>query len=143
MATIALRVITPDRVVYEGQVDQATLPVMDGEVTILPNHRAYIASLTFGEIMMRMAGNEQHSIAVGGGFVEFADNTLTVLADMAMREEEVDLAKAEEARKRAEDVMNKVISTDETDYARVAAALEMEIAKIRVAKKYLERRGLQ
>ena len=99
MATIALRVITPDRVVYEGQVDQATLPVMDGEVTILPNHRAYIASLTFGEIMMRMAGNEQHSIAVGGGFVEFADNTLTVLADMAMREEEVDLAKAEEARK--------------------------------------------
>lgn len=142
MATITLKVITPDRVVYEGTVDQVTLPVTDGEVTILPQHRSYIASLTFGEIMMR-ASDEQHSIAVGGGFVEFADNTLTVLADMAVREEEVDLQKAEEARKRAEDVMNKVISTDETDYARVAAALEMELAKIRVAKKYLERKGLQ
>ncbi len=142
MATITLKVITPDRVVYEGTVDQVTLPVTDGEVTILPHHRSYIASLTFGEIMTR-GGGDQHSIAVGGGFVEFANNTLTVLADMAVREEEVDLQKAEEARKRAEDVMSKTISTDETDYARVAAALEMELAKIRVAKKYLERKGLQ
>lgn len=142
MATITVKVITPEQMVYAGTADQVTLPVTDGEVTILPHHRSYIASLTFGEIMLR-SGDEQHSLAVGGGFVEFADNILTVLADMAVREEDVDLQAAEEARKRAEDVMNKTIATDETDFARVAAAVEMELAKIRVAKKYLERKGLQ
>lgn len=141
MSDITLKIVTPERIVFEGKVDQVTLPVSDGEVTILPKHRSYIASLKIGEIVIKKDG-EESDIAVAGGFLEFADNHLTVLADEAERAEEIDLAKAEEARKRAEDIKNKVIRTDETEYARVAAALEVEMSKIRIAKKYMARKGL-
>ena len=142
MPKISVKIVTPERVVYEDVVDQATLPVADGEVTILPKHRSYIASLKAGDVMVRK-GTEEFDIAIAGGFLEFAENELVVLADEAERAEEIDLQKAEDARKRAEDLKNQVIRTDDAEYARVAAALEMEIAKIRVAKKYLERKGLQ
>jgi F-type H+-transporting ATPase subunit epsilon len=141
MPDIKLKIVTPERIVFEGDVDQATLPVSDGEVTILPQHRSYIASLKIGEIIIKSDGTEEN-IAIAGGFLEFADNMLIVLADEAERADEIDLEKAEAARKRAEDIKNKVIRTDETEYARVAAALEKELAKIRVAKKYIARKGL-
>lgn len=141
MARINLKIITPERVVYEAEVDQVTLPVSDGEVTILPEHRSYIASLKIGEIMTKDHG-EENNIVVAGGFLEFADNKLTVLADEAERADEIDIEVAEKARKRAEDIKNKVIRTNDTEYARVAAALEKELSKIRVAKKYIARKGL-
>jgi F-type H+-transporting ATPase subunit epsilon len=141
MSLITLKVITPERVVFEGEVDQVTLPVSDGEVTILPKHRSYIASLKVGEITTKK-GVQENNIAVAGGFLEFADNQLTVLADEALRAEEIDIEAAEVARKRAEDIKNNVIRTDEVEYARVAAALEQELSKIKIAKKYLSRRGL-
>lgn len=141
MADIKLKIVTPERVVFESEVDQATLPVSDGDVTILPNHRSYIASLKIGEITIKADGVED-SIAVVGGFLEFADNHLIVLADEAERADEIDLEKAEEARKRAEDIKNKVIRTDEKEYAHVAAVLEKEMSRIRIAKKYISRRGL-
>ncbi len=141
MPEIKFTIVTPERVVYEADIDQATLPVTDGEVTILPHHRSYIASLTIGEIMTKTNG-EETNIAVAGGFLEFADNCLTVLADEAERADEIDIEKAEKARKRAEDIKNKVIQTDDAEYARVAAVLEKELAKIRVAKKYIARKGL-
>ncbi|MDD3498185.1 MAG: ATP synthase F1 subunit epsilon [Candidatus Moranbacteria bacterium] len=142
MDNIKLKIITPERITYESDgINQATLPVSDGEVTILPNHRSYIASLKPGEVILKKDG-EEIDLAISGGFIEFHDNELVVLADEAERAEEIDLEKAEEAKKRAEDIKNKVISTDEAEYARVAAALEKELAKIKVAKKYLRRRGL-
>lgn len=141
MPKINVKIITPERIVYEDVVDQATLPVSDGEVTILPKHRSYIASLKAGAIMMRK-GPDELNIAVAGGFLEFADNELIILADEAARAEEIDLQEAEAARKRAEELKKQVISSDEVEYARVAAALEMEIAKINVARRYLERKGL-
>ena len=140
MSVINLKIITPERIVFEGEIDQATLPVSDGEVTILPKHRSYIASLKIGEITIKN-GSEENSIAVAGGFLEFADDKLVVLADEAERAEEIDIAKAEEARKRAEDLKNCVLQ-DETEYARVVAALELEMSKIKIAKKYLTKRGL-
>lgn len=140
--TISLRIITPERVTYEGDgIKQATLPVSDGEVTILPNHRSYIASLKPGEVVLKKQ-DEEIDLAISGGFIEFHDNELIVLADEAERAEDIDLEKAEEAKQRAEDLKNKVITTDENEYARVAAALEKELAKIKVAKRYLRRKGL-
>ncbi|HIP50283.1 MAG TPA: F0F1 ATP synthase subunit epsilon [Candidatus Pacebacteria bacterium] len=138
---IKVKVITPERVVCECDVDQITLPVTDGEVTILPNHRAYIASLQIGEIIAKTDGKEEN-IAVVGGFLEFDNNELTILADEAERAEEIDIKKAEAAKKRAEDIKNKVIKTDEIEYATVAATLEREMSRIKIAKKYLSRKGL-
>jgi len=141
-ATISLKIITPERITYEGgDIEQATLPVSDGEVTILPNHRSYIASLKSGEVILRKQ-DEEIDLAISGGFIEFHDNELVVLADEAERAEDIDLEKAEEAKKRAENLKNKIIKTNEAEYARLAAILNKELAKIKVAKRYLRRRGL-
>ncbi|TAK96115.1 ATP synthase F1 subunit epsilon, partial [Patescibacteria group bacterium] len=126
---------------FEDEVDQATLPVTDGEVTILPNHRSYIASLKAGEVMLKKDGQEI-SLATAGGFLEFNQNVLVVLADRAERAEEIDMARAEEARQRAEELKKQKVSMDESDYARVAAAIDKEMARIKVAKKHRTRRGV-
>jgi len=141
MSIIKIKIVTPEQVICECEAQQVTLPVTDGEVTILPNHRSYIASLKIGEIIAKKDG-EENNIAVVGGFLEFHDNELVVLADEAERAEEIDIKKAEAARKRAEDIKNKVIKTDESEYAHVAATLEREMSRIKIAKKYLSRKGL-
>ncbi|MEA3322885.1 MAG: ATP synthase F1 subunit epsilon [Patescibacteria group bacterium] len=141
MSIIKIKIVTPEQVICECEAQQVTLPVTDGEVTILPNHRSYIASLKIGEIIAKKDGAE-NSIAVVGGFLEFHDNELVVLADEAERAEEINIKKAEAAKKRAEDIKNKVIKTDETEYAHVAATLEREMSRIKIAKKFLARKGL-
>jgi F-type H+-transporting ATPase subunit epsilon len=132
---IKFKIITPEKTVFESEVDQVTLPVSDGEVTILPNHRPYIASLKPGEVMLKIAGKETH-LVVSGGFIEFNQNELIVLADTAERAEEIDLQRAQEARERAEEIRKEKVSMDDIEYARVAALIEKENARIRVARKH-------
>lgn len=138
---IKFKIITPEKTVYEDTVDQVTLPVANGEVTILPNHRSYIAAIKAGEAMVKKDGQEIH-LAVAGGFIEFAKNSLVVLADRAERAEEIDLARAEEARKRAEELKKEKI-TDSEEYARVAAMVEKEMARIKVARKHHTRHNIK
>jgi F-type H+-transporting ATPase subunit epsilon len=132
--SINFKIVTPERLVYEAEIEGATLPTTDGQITILPNHRAYIASLKPGEIMLRQAGREIH-LAISGGFVEFNDNSLVLLADTAEHADEIDVKRAEEARGRAEDLKKQKVSMGELEYARVAAAIEKEMVRIRVARK--------
>jgi len=140
MSSIKFKITTPEKTVYEDKVYQATLPVADGEVTILPNHRSYIASLKPGEIILKKRNKEgEVSLAISGGFIEFHNNELIVLADTAERAEEIDLKRAEEARKRAEEIKKRRVSMDEIEYARVAATLEKELARVKVAKRYLNK----
>lgn len=142
---IKFKIVTPEKTVYEDEIYQATLPVIDGLVTILPNHRSYIAALKPGEIVLKKekGGQEEIDLAVSGGFIEFDKNNLVVLADTAERAEEIDLERAEEAKKRAEDLKKQRISIDETEYAQVAIALEKELARIRVVKRFRTRKGIR
>jgi F-type H+-transporting ATPase subunit epsilon len=140
--TIKLKIVTPERLVHEEDVDQATLPVQNGQVTILPNHRSYIAALKPGEIIIKLNGQEKF-LATSGGFIEFADNKLVVLADTAEAADEIDIARAEEARKRAEDIKKQKVSMSDLEYARVAAAVETELTRIKVAKKHHTRHGIK
>ena len=139
---IKFRIITPEKVVYENEVSQATLPVSDGEVTILPNHRSYIASLKAGEIMLKK-DKEEIVMAVSGGFIEFDQNNLVVLADTAERAEEIDEKRAEEARKKAEDIKKGKVLMDEGEAARIAAAVDKEFARIKVARKHRSKKGIK
>ncbi len=139
---IKFKIVTPEKTVFESEIDQATLPVTDGEVTILPNHRSYIASLKAGEIMLRIEGKET-LMATSGGFIEFNDNALVVLADTAESAEEIDITRAEEARKRAEELKKEKVTMDDIEYARVAAAIEKETARIRVARKHRTKRNIK
>lgn len=138
---IKFKIITPERVVFEDDVIQATLPTTMGEITILPNHRSYISSIRPGEIMLKKDG-EEILLSTSGGFIEFHGNELVVLADTAERAEEIDLTRAEEGRKRAEELKEQKISLDDEEYARVAAAIQKESARVKVARKHYTKRGM-
>lgn len=138
---IKFKIVTPERTVYKEEIDQATLPVADGEVTILPNHQSYIGALKAGDIMIKKDG-ESSDIVVSGGFVEFNGNNLIVLADTAERAEEIDIKRAEEARQKAEEAMKQKVQMDDTEYARVAAAVERATARLKVARKHSTKRGI-
>ena len=142
MQKIKFKIITPERTVYENEVDQITLPVTDGEVTILPDHRSYIASLKAGEIMLKADKEEVH-LAVSGGFVELDQNNLIVLADTAEHADEIDEQRAEAARVKAEELKNKKIEMSEEEFVRVASLVEKEMARVRVAKKHRSRKGMK
>jgi F-type H+-transporting ATPase subunit epsilon len=139
---INFKIVTPEKTVFEAEILQATLPVTDGEVTILPNHRAYIASLKAGEICVKRSEGDV-CLAVSGGFIEFNQNNLVVLADTAERAEEIDVTRAEEARARAEELKKEKISMDDGEYARVAALVEKEIVRIKVGGRHHTRHGMK
>ena len=139
---INFKIVTPERTLFESKVDQATLPVSDGQVTIMPDHRSYIAALKAGEVMLKTDGKET-LLVVSSGFIEFNDNKLVVLADTAEAAAEIDIARAEEARKRAEELKNEKVAMNEMEYAKVAAAIEKEMARVRVAKKHHSRGGIK
>lgn len=138
---INFKIVTPEKTVFEAEIDQATLPVADGEVTILPNHRSYIAALKAGEIDLKK-DEEEIVMATSGGFIEFHDNNLVVLADTAERAEEIDVKRAEEAKKKAEEAMKERVQMDDAEYARVAAAIEKEMARLRVGRKHYTKKGI-
>jgi F-type H+-transporting ATPase subunit epsilon len=139
---IKFKIVTPERTVLEEEVYQATLPVEGGDVTILPNHISYIGAIKAGEIILRKeAGGEEINLVTSGGFVEFHNNTLVVLADTAERAEEIDLARAEEARLRAEQLQKEQAHVGAEEYARTAALIEKEMARVRVAHKHHSKRG--
>lgn len=136
MTSLTLKLVTPERSVVEMTAAAVTLPIADGDVTILPEHEPYIGALKPGEIIVHKSDQSMVSLAVSGGFVEFDSNTLSVLADTAERADEIDVERAEAARSRAEAIKQEKVTMGEEEYARVAAALEKEMARIKVARKY-------
>lgn len=141
---IKLKIITPERIVFEKDIFQATLPVVGGIVTILPNHRSYIGALKTGEIILKNEkdSKNQDDFAVAGGFVEFHENEMVILADKAEHASEIDIERAEEARDRAEIAMKEKIDMSDMEYARVAAELEKNLMRLKIAKKHNSRKRL-
>ena len=139
---IKFKIVTPERTVFEDEIDQVTLPTQEGEITVLPEHIPLIAVLVPGELVIKQNGKEV-AMAVSGGMVEVRKNELTILADTAERAEEIDLARAEEARQKAEKLKDEKIRMDETEYAAVAALMERNLARIKVARQHLTRRGMK
>jgi len=141
MPKIKFKIVTPEKVVLEDEIDQITLPTKMGEITILPNHIPLVSSLKPGEILIKKEGREIPMVT-SGGFAEFTANSLVILADTAERAEEIDEAEAEEARKRAEELLQrKGKATEEAiDYTALAAKLEKELARLKVARKYRRHR---
>lgn len=136
MKIIKLKIITPERVVLESEVQQITLPTQLGEITVLPNHIPLLSVVVAGMIEVKQKG-EMLQMATSGGFLEFHDNQVTILADTAERADEIDLERAQEARKQAEEMRkDKRMHLDENQYASVVSNLEKQLARVRVAKKY-------
>ncbi len=141
MTSLTVNLVTPERIVTSMEASAVTLPIADGDVTILPEHTPYIGAFKAGEVVVQQTDGKTESLAVSGGFVEFDTNTLTILADTAERAEEIDMERAETARARAEAIQLEQETMDEEEYARVAAALEKEMTRIRVVRKHRSRLG--
>lgn len=136
MKTIKLKITTPERVVSEMEIEQITLPTEGGQITILPNHVPLLGVIVPGMIEVKSEGEISH-VATGGGFLEFHDNEITLLSDTAERADEIDLERAEAARKKAKEMMkDKRMHSDEEQFASVVSGIEKQLARIKVAKKY-------
>jgi F-type H+-transporting ATPase subunit epsilon len=138
MAQIRCEVVTAERTVFEDSVDMVLAPGIGGQLGILPSHAPLMTALSFGELILRREGLPDEFIAIGGGFMEVGPYHVIILADSAERADEIDLARAEEARRRAEETMAQKREED-VDFARAEAALRRSILRIKVARR--RRRG--
>ena len=134
MAQIRCEVVTAERTVFEDNVDMVIAPGIQGQLGILPNHAPLMTSLTFGELVLHREGQEDVFIAIGGGFMEVGPEHVTILADSAERAGEIDEARAEEAVRRAEQLMAQKRRED-VDFARAEAALRRSLLRLKVAKR--------
>lgn len=100
MASLELTIVSPEGELYSGEVDMVLAPGIDGQLGILPNHAPLITQLATGELRVRV-GEEEYYFAIHGGFMHVLPDTVTVLADVAERAEEIDIERAEAARQRA------------------------------------------
>jgi len=133
---IKFKIVTPEKTIYQNEIYQASIPTVEGEVTILPNHIPLISILKAGELRFKDAQGEQ-AMAVSGGFLEVrGKNEIIVLADHAQRAAEIDVSQAEEAKKRAQEQMAKSQHAENVDYAKLQAIIDREVNKLKVAKKY-------
>jgi F-type H+-transporting ATPase subunit epsilon len=132
MATLKLEIVTPEGVTYSEDVDMVTLPAVEGEMGIYPNHVPLMTQVVAGEVAARRGGKDEW-LAVGEGFVEITGNRVAVLTDMAIRAENIDEAKAEEARKRAESRLAEQLDGEES--ALVSAALAHSLAQLKVKRR--------
>lgn len=134
--TIQFEIVTPERVVLKEEVLQATIPTKAGEITVLPHHIPLISILTPGVIEMKIRSGEKEIVAVSGGFVEVLRNKIVILADTAEMAKEIDLERAEEAKKRAEGIRREMVHADDLRFADMAALIEKELARTSAAKRW-------
>lgn len=140
MAQIRCEVVTVERVVFQDDVDMVVAPGIGGELGILPHHAPLITALTYGELLLRREGEEDEFLAIGGGFLEVGPDHVIILADSAERAEEIDVERAEAARRRAEEVMAEGPRED-MDLAQAQAALRRSMIRLKVARQRRRYRG--
>jgi len=131
--TLKLEIVTPESKVYSEDVDMVTLPGIEGEMGIFPMHVPLMTQLAAGELSVRKAGQE-FFLAVGEGFVEITGERVSILTDMAIAAENIDEAKAEEARQRAEARLAEKL--DDEEVAMVKATLDHSLAQLRVKRRH-------
>ncbi len=128
--TMELRVITPERVVFSGQVEMVVARAVDGELGILPRHAPLVCVLRPGVLRAKQQRIELR-MAVSGGFMQVRPDRVVILADAAERADEIDIARALAAKRRAEERLRS--QRGDIDHARAKAALERAIARLRAA----------
>jgi F-type H+-transporting ATPase subunit epsilon len=130
--TLKLEIVTPEGVTYSENVEMVTLPGSEGEMGIYPNHVPLMTSVAAGEVSARRNGRDEF-LAVGEGFVEITGERVAILTDMAIKAENIDEAKVEEARKRAESRLAEKI--DDEEAAMVSASLAHSLAQLKVKRR--------
>jgi F-type H+-transporting ATPase subunit epsilon len=132
---IRVEIVSEDRAVFEGEADIVIVPGVNGEMGILPNHAPLISTLGFGICRVRTAGVEE-VFTISGGVVEVQPNIVTVLASAAENVEEIDIARAEAARQRAEEILKEGPPPDTDTYLVLEAALRRSQLRLDAVRRY-------
>ncbi|MBX4187314.1 MAG: ATP synthase F1 subunit epsilon [Candidatus Doudnabacteria bacterium] len=134
------KIVTPERIALETEVDALTLPTTMGEITILPNHIPLVAQLIAGEVKYK-SSNRENFFAVSGGVIEVkGNNEVLILADTAEFGHEIDVARAEQAREAARKLMTESYH-DQKTYADASAAFQKHLIRLKVARKHHSHKG--
>lgn len=137
MSSIRLDIVTAEQLVYSDDVDMVIAPGVEGRLGVLPHHTPLMTTLQGGELRVKK-GEEEFFLAVSGGFLEVRPDRIIVLADTAERVEEIDMARAEEAKRRAQERLGQRIP--DVDAARAEAALRRSLIRLKIAGKRIKRR---
>lgn len=137
---LQVEIITAERLIFaDDNVDEVVAPGAVGQLGILPRHAALISALDYGELRVKK-GNDETVMAIGGGFLEVLADRVLVLADAAERVEEIDIERAEAARRRAQERLQGQVETEE-ELAAVQAALLRSLTRIKIAERRRRRSG--
>ncbi len=140
--TIRFEIVTPERVVLKEEVLQASVPTQSGEITILPDHIPLVSILRPGVIELKRENGDQEVMSVSGGFVEVLKNKVVILADTAEIAVELDEARIEEARAKAEE-MKKWKDIDAVQFAEINALIEKQLARSKAVKRWRNIKSLK
>jgi len=128
-----LKIVTPEKLLFDEEVSQVNVSTDLGQLGILPNHASLMAKLTPGELIIKK-GTKTDVLAIGDGFLQVSDNTLTVMTDLASFADDIDEKVVEEAKKRAEQALSQTLSSEE--YAETLAALEKSLAQLKIKRRH-------
>jgi F-type H+-transporting ATPase subunit epsilon len=129
-----LEIVTTDRTVFEGEVDMITVPGGGGEMGILPHHAPVLSTLKAGELRVKTDGQTQE-FAIGGGFIDIHNNRVIILADSAERADEIDLARADAARMRAQEMLKNAPPNKE-DLIKLENSYRKSLVRLKVAQRH-------
>ena len=130
---LLLEIVTPEKLAYQDEVDSVQLPGSEGELGVLPHHAPLVSTLGAGELRLRKGGQEE-SFAIVGGFLQVLPDKVVVMAETADMASEIDLEKAQEARRQAEAALESGYH-EGADLATARAALQQALIRIRVAER--------
>lgn len=130
-----LQIITPEKTVYDDEVDQVSLPTQNGEITILPHHVNLITSIEPGAIIFKKHSKETH-MAAGYGFAQVANNQVQLLVDLAAPDEDIDERTIEAAKREAEEALAKKHELSEEEYALAAANLQKALVQLKIKRRH-------
>lgn len=129
-----LRIVTPEKTIYDGEAKYIALTTDEGEQVILNGHAPYMSNITIGELKYTDESGQLHPYAVSSGFLQIVDNEARVLLDNALHTRDIDLAKAEEAKRRAEELLKEINTAEEV--AKLKAQIKLANLHISTYKKY-------
>jgi F-type H+-transporting ATPase subunit epsilon len=136
MAKIKFKIVTPEKIIFEKEINSVTLPTTTGEITVLPNHVPLLTQLTAGELTIKTEQEIIH-LAVSRGFVEVKPGSVvTVLTETAERAEEINEAKAQAAKEQAQNLLKNLKNKEAVDYTGLVAKMEKELARLKVARRH-------
>lgn len=133
MSQFNLKIITPEKVIFDDSVDEVLVTTPDGEIGILPHHTNLMAQIIPGQLQIKK-GNQEITMATGSGLLQMTGDICQIMTDLAEKAEDIDVKVVEEAKKRAEEALEQKLTDEE--YATATAILEKSLAQLKVRRRH-------